>query len=255
MLTTSPVISSPSNNGSPRSFGMQYGPSTRSPHQHQGASRRQGALPRRQTSMSNSSQPESPVVAGSMISSPKSQASQQKTSPAKTAASAAHRCVSSTSGNTKDAAALQQTSNVSNLSSTREGARVPIQQAPSTPGPRPLNDTQSQQNTGEVAALPASTTMSPSKRSKPADSDDDGGPGSAAGPSTRPAQRPRQSASPPKRLSVQYERCSVEDMAILISNMLVELIETNDNIPLRSGSLTRFHSRYGSSEFPSRVKI
>jgi len=61
------------------------------------------------------------------------------------------------------------------------------------------------------------------------------------------------SALPPKRvrsdqlsikvLPAKYELCEVEDMVVLIANMISELIETNDSLPLRSGVLTRFHSR------------
>lgn len=35
----------------------------------------------------------------------------------------------------------------------------------------------------------------------------------------------------------------MEDMVILIANMLSELIETNDLLAMKSGQLTRFHSR------------
>jgi hypothetical protein len=59
--------------------------------------------------------------------------------------------------------------------------------------------------------------------------------------------------SPPKRaksaqvhvktLPAKYEFCEVEDVVILIANMISELIQTNDGLPLRSGVLTRFHSR------------
>ncbi|CAD6505673.1 BgTH12-01163 [Blumeria graminis f. sp. triticale] len=46
-----------------------------------------------------------------------------------------------------------------------------------------------------------------------------------------------------KALPLNYEFCPVKDMVILISNMIQELIHTNDNLPLRPGVLTRFHSR------------
>lgn len=46
-----------------------------------------------------------------------------------------------------------------------------------------------------------------------------------------------------KILPTKYEFCAVEDMVRLIANMISELIQTNDNLPLRSGVLTRFHSR------------
>lgn len=40
-----------------------------------------------------------------------------------------------------------------------------------------------------------------------------------------------------------YETCNPKDLGVLISNMLMELIRLNDQIPLRDGRLTRFHSR------------
>ena len=40
-----------------------------------------------------------------------------------------------------------------------------------------------------------------------------------------------------------YETCDVKELVTLISNMLMELIRFNDDIPLKEGRLTRFHSR------------
>ncbi|KAL2117089.1 hypothetical protein VTJ04DRAFT_9257 [Mycothermus thermophilus] len=57
------------------------------------------------------------------------------------------------------------------------------------------------------------------------------------------SKRPRTADKPPKILPPRYEHCPVEDMVVLIAHMLGELIETNDKIALRSGRLTRFHSR------------
>jgi hypothetical protein len=58
-----------------------------------------------------------------------------------------------------------------------------------------------------------------------------------------PPKRVRSAQAPVKILPAKYEFCPVEDMVILIANMISELIETNDNLPLRSNVLTRFHSR------------
>ncbi|KAI3341557.1 cyclin-domain-containing protein [Ustulina deusta] len=63
-----------------------------------------------------------------------------------------------------------------------------------------------------------------------------------AGQSSSP-KRTRPNASPPKVLPTRYEFCDVEDMVILIANMIGELIETNDSLAMKSGNLTRFHSR------------
>ncbi|KAK8130150.1 nuc-1 negative regulatory protein preg [Apiospora kogelbergensis] len=56
-------------------------------------------------------------------------------------------------------------------------------------------------------------------------------------------KRSRPSEGPPKVLPLRYEFCDVEDMVVLISNMLSELIETNDSIAIKNSHLTRFHSR------------
>lgn len=45
-----------------------------------------------------------------------------------------------------------------------------------------------------------------------------------------------------KIMPLQYELCNPKDLGFLISNMLMELIRLNDQIPL-NGRLTRFHSR------------
>ncbi|KAH0541876.1 hypothetical protein FGG08_003681 [Glutinoglossum americanum] len=46
-----------------------------------------------------------------------------------------------------------------------------------------------------------------------------------------------------KIMPARYELCDVKDLVTLISNMLMELVQFNDGIPLRDGRLTRFHSR------------
>lgn len=55
-------------------------------------------------------------------------------------------------------------------------------------------------------------------------------------------KRPR-SDHKAKLLPQQYEFAAVEDMVALIADMIQELVTTNDELPLRSGVLTRFHSR------------
>jgi Cyclin len=44
-------------------------------------------------------------------------------------------------------------------------------------------------------------------------------------------------------MPLQYETCNPHDLAVVISSMLMELIRYNDDLPLRDGHLTRFHSR------------
>lgn len=59
-------------------------------------------------------------------------------------------------------------------------------------------------------------------------------------------KRTKPAKSAAKVLTARYELCAVEDIVILIADMISELIETNDNLPLRDVVLTRFHSRLGS---------
>lgn len=57
---------------------------------------------------------------------------------------------------------------------------------------------------------------------------------------------PKRSRPEPGSLKVmplKYEDCNPKDLGALVSNMLMELIRINDQIPLRDGRLTRFHSR------------
>lgn len=56
------------------------------------------------------------------------------------------------------------------------------------------------------------------------------------------SKRPRTSLENVKIMPLAYETCNPKDLGFLISNMLMELIRLNDQIPL-SGRLTRFHSR------------
>ena len=56
-------------------------------------------------------------------------------------------------------------------------------------------------------------------------------------------KRAKSEDSPVKVLPFKYEFCPVDDMVVVISHMISELIETNDKLPLRNGVLTRFHSR------------
>ncbi|KAL8841784.1 MAG: hypothetical protein Q9170_000817 [Blastenia crenularia] len=56
-------------------------------------------------------------------------------------------------------------------------------------------------------------------------------------------KRARPAKKATKVMPSQYETCDVKDLVVLISNMLMELVRFNDDIPLKDGRLTRFHSR------------
>ncbi|KAK4455004.1 cyclin-domain-containing protein [Podospora aff. communis PSN243] len=96
----------------------------------------------------------------------------------------------------------------------------------------------------EAQAGSAVQPLSPSKR-KSAD-----GPGESSAALPNPAKspstlskRPKTDTSPPKVLPIKYELCQAEDIVVLVAHMIGELIETNDALALRTGHLTRFHSR------------
>lgn len=56
-------------------------------------------------------------------------------------------------------------------------------------------------------------------------------------------KRPRADSEAANIMPRAYETCNPKDLGVLIANMLMELIRLNDQIPLRDGRLTRFHSR------------
>ncbi|KAK5172786.1 Pho80p cyclin [Saxophila tyrrhenica] len=56
-------------------------------------------------------------------------------------------------------------------------------------------------------------------------------------------KRSRTDSAPATVMPVLYQNCNPKALGVLVSNMLMELIRLNDQIPLRDGRLTRFHSR------------
>ncbi|KAI1805725.1 cyclin-domain-containing protein [Daldinia bambusicola] len=89
-----------------------------------------------------------------------------------------------------------------------------------------------------------SQTLSPNKRRKSQDPiaiDPSSSVVALSQPSSPKRSKPNE--CPPKVLPLRYDLCDREDMVVLISNMLGELIETNDSLAMKSGHLTRFHSR------------
>ncbi|KAK0704962.1 cyclin-domain-containing protein [Lasiosphaeris hirsuta] len=96
----------------------------------------------------------------------------------------------------------------------------------------------------EAQAAHAAQPLSPPKRKNPDEtSSTSTAPVNAVESPSTLAKRPKPDAGPVRALPQRYEHCAVEDMVVLISHMLGELIETNDALALRSGHLTRFHSR------------
>ena len=58
-----------------------------------------------------------------------------------------------------------------------------------------------------------------------------------------PTKKTRPEPQARKVVPEAYENCDTRDLVTLISSMLMELLRYNDAIPLKDGSLTRFHSR------------
>ncbi|RFU26129.1 hypothetical protein B7463_g10213, partial [Scytalidium lignicola] len=90
---------------------------------------------------------------------------------------------------------------------------------------------------------PASIAESPTMKRRQSQAVDTGGTQTEDKTQTLPPKRVRSARTQVKVLPLRYELCDVEDMVILIANMISELIQTNDELPLRTGVLTRFHSR------------
>ena len=107
----------------------------------------------------------------------------------------------------------------------------------------------------QLGMTPGSTLLSkpPSggMRRRPASLEGDrnvAGVPSAAGQQASPKRR-RGYGAAKKVLPVEFSRCDTTDLAVLIADMLMELISYNDNIPLKEAALTRFHSRYAPSAY------
>ncbi|KAI1210403.1 cyclin-domain-containing protein [Annulohypoxylon truncatum] len=121
---------------------------------------------------------------------------------------------------------------------------------PTTAPPQPKPQSAVHENSSGPTPSPSrparsqSQTLSPNKRRKSQDPIRPN-PSSSVVASSQPStpKRSKPNECPPRVLPLKYELCEVEDMVILISNMLGELIETNDSIAMKSGHLTRFHSR------------
>ncbi|KAK3946150.1 cyclin-domain-containing protein [Diplogelasinospora grovesii] len=127
----------------------------------------------------------------------------------------------------------------------------PVKPTKSVPGPSKqhsrLQSQHQHQQTQTSDSQPESAVaqaVSPTKRrnSQGPGNASTASPGAVQSPATL-AKRPKPETAPPKALPQRYELCAVEDVVVLIAHMLGELIETNDALALKSGHLTRFHSR------------
>ncbi|KAK1688569.1 cyclin-domain-containing protein [Colletotrichum godetiae] len=244
MLTTSPIVAS-SANASPNSF--HYAPTRSSPHSS--PARLSAPLPRR-----HSASRSSPSAAS--MTSPSSQPRPRQ--------------YVAVDAGTQYSPMESSTQKAQDATTPRTSTTVPATpvEPPPTPRPQPIDPSAPQpqpephqRSQPEIKSQPqpvvapvireaSTTTASPGKRRNsqdPAVAQAQASASAAGESSSSAAKRPKPTAGPPKILPQRYELCSTEDMVVLISHMLSELIETNDALALRSGSLTRFHSRTAPS--------
>ena len=130
---------------------------------------------------------------------------------------------------------------------TATTATSPPVKVPAPPPQQPSQPPSAEQSTSSVTA---SVALSPVKRrsslSPKRDARQTAQPSATSASSTdiSSLKRAKPEEQPPKVLPKKYDLCPVEDMVELISQMLAELITTNDAIQISSnGALTRFHSR------------
>ncbi|KAK2003577.1 cyclin-domain-containing protein [Colletotrichum falcatum] len=246
MLTTSPVVASPAN-VSPSSF--HYAPTRSSPHSS--PARLSAPLPRRHSAT-------------------RSSPSASMTSPSSQPPPRHYVAVDAgTQYSPMEFPAQQNAEHVPAEAADTPRASLPATpvEPPPAPHPQPIELSAPQPPLGtqlqphpqpQAVVAPAihdasAAIASPGKRrnsqdpavAQAASASAAGEPSSSS--SSSAAKRPKPTAAPPKILPQKYEFCVVEDIVVLISHMLSELIETNDALALRSGSLTRFHSRTAPS--------
>ncbi|KAI9679185.1 MAG: Phosphate metabolism transcription protein [Caeruleum heppii] len=101
----------------------------------------------------------------------------------------------------------------------------------SPPAPALEPKTPSKRPDRRSASIPQPTTDAPSGAPRP----------SVSGETSPKRIRPENPSV--KLLPARYDLCHVKDLVVLIADMLNELVRFNDDIPLKDGRLTRFHSR------------
>ncbi|KAK5635232.1 hypothetical protein RRF57_010944 [Xylaria bambusicola] len=238
MLTSSPVAPRPASaSASPRDF--RYAPlppSTRSPHQ---SPKITASLRRRHSKQSVAHPSPSPPTSHQSPSQPRPK--QYVGVDAATQYSPMEPFDPTVPLRAADAPAPRKPTSTSVAEKIATPLVPPVPPVLPTPLPKatePLN------GTSLATAQPdrqSANPLSPAKR-RSSDSEDQRNILAQDGESTSP-KRTRPNANPPKVLPPRYELCDVEDMVVLIANMIGELIETNDSLAMKSGNLTRFHSR------------
>lgn len=267
MLTRSPVQTGPANASSPRNsfHAFHYAPVTSSPHRSPSARVTAAGASTLHRRKSSSSLPGSGTASSSSSAAVKASPSVCPPPPPKQQryvgvdASTQYSPMDEPSADavtaaTGSAAAVVSVSQSSSVSG-RETAAVQEQKLSGLSQEKPLEPAKAAISTSAttapsttvpiatpgLSAAVASHAISPNKR-RNSEAQREAGSTSESIVTGSP-KRVRAEAAPPKILPQRYEFCQVEDVVVLIANMLCELIETNDALALKSGHLTRFHSR------------
>lgn len=69
-----------------------------------------------------------------------------------------------------------------------------------------------------------------------------------------PQKRAKQEVSADKILPAQYEHCDPDDLVVMLSHMIADLVRINDPNHLTNSRLTRFHSRYVKDFRPLKAR-
>lgn len=113
--------------------------------------------------------------------------------------------------------------------SPRTSPQTALPTKPTQPNTRPSTDPNSDQEPQPILHTPRQH--------------DDAAQAAMSSDQSSPAKRARPQSSSLKVMPFKYETCDVKELGILVSDMLMELVRLNDDMPLRDGQLTRFHSR------------
>ena len=148
---------------------------------------------------------------------------------------------SSRSSKTTVDAGTQCTPPTNPTPSTQSLGKRRVPSAPSSPALAPQMP---QKRTAAASPPPTSnrqdSASAATAKSKPVGTSS---PTASATSNSTSSKRARGPTPLPKPMPSRYETCDVRDLVTIISGMLMELIRLNDEIPLKDGGLTRFHSR------------
>lgn len=136
-------------------------------------------------------------------------------------------------------------SRISPLVAPKKGEIPRVQNTIQTPLPQPHTTaiTRDLNESSPAPPAPQPQPQTPGTKRRQFKETAESGSSTATAQSSHP-KRTKAAKSAAKVLPLRYELCAVEDMVVLIADMISELIETNDNLPLRDVVLTRFHSRF-----------